>query len=139
MSGRKGLLTGVAVAALLFVPAIPARAQSGVLYELTESQRIVNRKVVKRTDASALAGWIAAGSPICPDQIAQKHGTARACYVNVKATNRLNESTGTGPVSGTFDVLIQDKNVVDAPEVVVISGSLSGQMDLSPAVLNNVP
>lgn len=139
MSGGKVLLTGLVLVAMTIVPALPARAQNGVLYELTESQKIMNRKVTKRTDSSALAGWVKPGTPICPADVAQKLGLTRGCYVNVKAINRLNLTSGVGPVSGTFDVLVQDHNAVDAPEIVALSGTLDGQMDLSQAVQNVAP
>jgi hypothetical protein len=48
---------------------------------------------------------------------------------------------GTGPVSGTFDVVINapGNSPVHVPDLPVISGTFSGDVDLSLAVLNHVP
>ena len=40
---------------------------------------------------------------------------------------------------GSFDVLMQDVNSVDAPEIVIMRGSLSGTLDLSPAFVDKKP
>lgn len=124
--------------------AAPAGAQgdppNATVYELTESQRIRGHRVVKRAAASALAGWVLPGTAICTPELVARYGLATTgCYVNIHATNTIDLSTGIGPVRGTFDVLVQDRNLVDAPETVVMSGMLDGDMDLSAAVLSNVP
>ena len=75
----------------------PAAAQNVVLYELTESMRISGPgKAVKRAATSALAGWAAVGTPLCPKSLAVAYGLAK-CTVNVKASNRINLTTGRGP------------------------------------------
>ncbi len=138
-----GAAVGVGMA-IVIGAAAPAGAQgdppNATVYELTESQRIRGHRVVKRSAASALAGWVQPGSAICTAAIVARYGLeTTGCYVNIHATNRIDLATGLGPVRGTFDVLVQDRNVVDAPESIVMSGTLEGDMDLSAAVLGDPP
>jgi hypothetical protein len=117
----------------------PAAAQNVVLYELTESMRIMGaNKAVKRAATAALAGWAELGTPVCPKSLATTLGISR-CTVNVKAINRINLKTGKGPLDGTFEVVVQDQNDIDAAEVGVLSGTLDGSMDLSSAVTEHTP
>lgn len=118
----------------------PAAAQYNVvLYELTESMRITGpNKAVKRAATAALAGWAEVGTPLCPKSLADAYGLAK-CTINVKAANRINISTGRGPADGTFEVVVQDWNTVDAPELVILAGTLEGTMDLSAAISRHEP
>ena len=49
--------------------------------------------------------------------------------------------TGLGPVSGTFDVVINapGNSSVHVPDLPVINGTFSGKVDLSLAVLHHIP
>ena len=40
---------------------------------------------------------------------------------------------GIGPAEGKFSVLFQDKNQVDAPEIIVLTGKINGTINMSPA------
>jgi hypothetical protein len=53
----------------------------------------------------------------------------------------VSTATGLGPVSGTFDVVINapGNSSVHVPDLPVISGTFSGTVDLSLAVLHHVP
>jgi hypothetical protein len=57
----------------------------------------------------------------------------------VRATGRADDATGVGPAVGDFDVVVQDWNNTDAPEIVVMKGNLQGTIDLSPAFLKQQP
>src|SRR5436309_7559900 len=56
-------------------------------------------------------------------------------------TDTVSTVTGLGPVSGTFDVVINapSNSSVHVPDLPVISGTFSGNVDLSLAVLHRVP
>lgn len=117
----------------------PAAAQNLLLYELTESLRITGpNKAVKRAATAALAGWVEVGTAVCPKTLAASLGISK-CTVNVRAVNRINLKTGKGPVDGTFEVVVQDQNDIDAAEVVVMAGHLDGSMDLTAAIQQHAP
>jgi len=48
-------------------------------------------------------------------------------------------TTGLGTVSATWATVVQGDNAFDGPEFVVLTGSFSGTMDFSLAVLSGVP
>src|SRR5213594_2760098 len=56
-------------------------------------------------------------------------------------TDTVSTVTGLGPVSGTFDVVINApaNSSVHVPDLPVISGTFSGAVDLSLAVLHHIP
>jgi hypothetical protein len=140
MHWTRGMLwTVVLTVAGMLLGVSPVRAQNVVLYELTESMRIMGaHKAVKRTAAAALAGWAEVGTAVCPRSLATTLGISQ-CTVNVKAINRIKLKTGQGPIDGTFEVVVQDQNDIDAAEVVVLTGSLDGSMDLSSAITQHAP
>lgn len=119
-----GLVGGPAVAA----------AQQVILYEVTET---VSLKMAKRTGVrtanAALVGKAKSGSPICPVSLGAD------CDVIVNANDKVDLKTGKGSVHGHYSVVVQDLNTVDAAEVVVFRGVLSGAIDLSPAILSQIP
>jgi len=59
--------------------------------------------------------------------------------VNASGADDISLATGLGSVSGTFAVVVQDNNTVDAPEFVVMTGSFGGSMDFRQAFAANVP
>ncbi len=101
------------------------------LYETTEVMKMTGGKVVHRRATSALVGVVAPGTPLCP-------GTT-ACTLTATGSDNINMGTGLGDVKGTFDVVAQGDNFVDAPELIVMTGKFSGKMDFSPAVLHSIP
>jgi hypothetical protein len=128
-------------AALLFVAAsaftIPGVANAmidAVLYEVTESVRMDGATSSFRSSNSTLSGFVASGSVICPADL-----YPAGCSVTVYATGKASDDTGIGPVTGRFEVLVQDANSADAPEIVVLAGTINGTMDMSPAFLKNQP
>lgn len=138
---RGMLWTALTTVAGILLGVSPAAFAQGnvVLYELTESMRITGPgKAVKRAATSALAGWAAVGTPLCPKSLALAYGLDK-CTVNVKASNRINLNTGRGPADGTFEVVVQDQNTEDAAEIVVLSGSIDATMDLSGPISRHEP
>jgi hypothetical protein len=63
----------------------------------------------------------------------------KQCTVNASGADNLSLATGTGTVSGTFAVVVQGDNSVDAPEFVVMSGTFNGAADLSKAFAGVAP
>jgi len=132
-----------AVGAILFVLGflligpVAAQAADVVLYEVTEAVRLGKSGSFKSSKAT-LSGVAAPGTSICPAWLATQL-QVDGCTVTVTAVGKADDATGIGPVSGTFDVLMQDANNVDAPEIVIMRGNLSGTLDLSPAFVDKKP
>lgn len=111
---------------------------NAVLYEVTESLSLAPLQLGQRVASAVLSGTVAAGTSVCPAEIAAAW-SVKYCVLTAKATDNINIKTGKGPVEGRFRVLIQGDNPVDAPELVIIEGKLQGQIDLSPALLGKAP
>jgi hypothetical protein len=132
-----------AIGGLLFTAVVglvgpaPVRAADAVLYEVTEAVRLGKGGSFKSSKAT-LAGVAAPGTVLCPLWLTTKL-QIDGCTVSVTAIGKADDTSGFGPVSGTFDVLMQDVNSVDAPEIVIMRGSLSGTLDLSPAFVDKKP
>jgi hypothetical protein len=131
------------IGGLLFVAAValagptPARAADAVLYEVTEAVRLGKGGSFKSSKAT-LAGVAAPGTVLCPTWLTTQLAI-ESCTITVNAIGKADDSTGVGPVNGTFDVLMQDLNSVDMPEVVIMRGNLSGTLDMSPAFVEQKP
>ncbi len=110
-----------------------AFAQDAVLYEVSESVKFEPASVF-RSSSATLGGKVRSGTAICPDSLGVKE-----CNVTIHATGRADDTTGIGPVNGTFEILVQDWNTADAPEVPVLRGTLVGTIDLSPAFIQRIP
>jgi hypothetical protein len=110
-----------------------------VLYEVTEKMYLLDADgnvvppdlaVARKADAS-LFGWSRVGNPLCPSSQLITNLGLQACSVTADGIDNVSLWTGKGVVDGTFAVVVQDDNTVDAPEYVVMNGGFSGQMDLS--------
>jgi hypothetical protein len=118
-----------------------------VLYEVTEKMYLLDatgnvvaspeRAVVRRADAS-LFGWARLGSLLCPASVLVTSPSAGTCSVTADGIDNISLWTGKGTVDGSFAVVVQDDNVVDAPEFVVMNGTFAGNMDLSMRPLGKV-
>ena len=124
---------------LLWSPGLAA-AQNAVLYEVSEKLKIETRSPWDnhRVATATLVGLIDAGSSICPTWLAQQLKVAQ-CGLTATATDDILIDTGTGRVSGEFQVVIQGDNSADGAEAVIVSGSISGTIDLSPALRGVAP
>lgn len=92
-----------------------------------------------RVATAQLSGWAAIGSPICPQWVVLVSPGATRCTVNATGSDNLSlapdQNIGQGSVGGTYAVVVQGDNAVDAPEFVVTTGSFYGRANLAPAVL----
>ena len=139
---------------LMWGPA-PALARGddpdAVLYEVTEDMYLIARDgnsesyvsdVRKATDRRAvaqLAGTAKIGTPLCPSWVKQIVPGARQCTINAKGADDLSLATGKGILKGSFAVVVQGDNKVDAPEFVVMTGCFTGDADLSLAMFGQAP
>jgi hypothetical protein len=62
-----------------------------------------------------------------------------SCWIVVNATGGADDASGVGPVRGTMFVMAEFRNTADAPELEILSADFSGQLDLSPALLQGIP
>jgi hypothetical protein len=97
--------------------------------------------VVFRNATSPLQGFAALGTPLCPSELLITVPRIESCTVIATGTDSVSTVTGAGPVSGTFDVVINapGNSSVHVPDLPVISGAFSGTVDLSLAVLDRLP
>lgn len=134
---RRAVHAILLVSALVLVGPMPARAADAVLYEVTEAVRLGKNGSFKSSKAT-LSGMAAPGTIICPAWLATQL-QADGCTITVNAVGKADDASGIGPVSGNFDVLMQDVNNIDAPEIVIMRGNLSGTLDLSAAFVEKKP
>jgi hypothetical protein len=120
-----------------------ATGATGVtLYEISERVTFDQAQgVTFRNATSPLQGFAALGTPLCPSALLISVPRIRSCTVIATGTDSVSTVTGTGPVRGTFDVVINapGNSSVHVPDLPVIGGTFSGTVDLSLAVLHHVP
>jgi hypothetical protein len=120
-----------------------ATGATGVtLYEISERVTFDQvQGVIFRNASSPLQGFAALGTPLCPSTLLISVPRIKSCTVIATGTDRVDTLSGTGPVGGTFDVVINapGNSSVHVPDLPVISGTFSGTVDLSLAVLQHVP
>ncbi len=97
--------------------------------------------VIRRNAVSPLQGFAALGTPLCPSELLVSVPRIERCTVIATGMDRVSTVTGAGPVSGTFDVVINapGNSSVHVPDLPVISGTFSGDVNLSLAVLHRIP
>ena len=147
--GTRALLVGLTLALLgLSTTAYAeerdeATGASGVtLYEISERVMFDQvQGVILRNATSPLQGFAALGTPLCPTALLISVPRIQSCTVIAVGTDSVSTQTGTGPVVGTFDVVINapGNSSVHVPDLPVISGTFEGTVDLSLAVLHHVP
>jgi hypothetical protein len=120
-----------------------ATGTTGVtLYEVSERVTFDEvQGVILRNATSPLQGFAALGTPLCPSALLISVPQMRSCTLIATGTDSVSTLTGTGPVSGTFDVVVNapGNSSVHVPDLAVISGTFRGTVDLSLAVLHHVP
>jgi hypothetical protein len=116
----------------------PAAAADAVLYEVTEAVKVSGKGGAFKSSTATLTGDIAPGTALCPTWLTQQLNTA-SCTIIVRAVGRADDTTGIGPAGGDFDIVVQDWNSVDAPEIIVMKGSINGTIDLSPVFTKQQP
>jgi len=97
--------------------------------------------VIRRNATSPLQGFAALGTPLCPSTLLVSVPRIESCTVIATGTDSVSTVIGTGPVSGTFDVVVNapGNSSVHVPDLPVISGTFTGSVDLSLAVLHRIP
>jgi hypothetical protein len=135
---------------ILMIGPLPALAGSpdAVLYEVTEdmylkdtSGNFVSSVVPggRRTAVAQLSGWAKVGTPLCPWSVLTLVPNAKKCAVNATGADDLSLTTGKGTLAGTYAVVVQGDNDVDAPEFVVMTGTFNGAADLSLSMSRQAP
>jgi hypothetical protein len=117
-----------------------------VLYEVTENMYLIDDagnvvlpdNATRRQADASLYGWAKVGNLLCPSVLLVTNPRMDTCSVTADGIDNLSLVTGKGAVTGTFAVVFQDDNVVDAPEFVVMNGGFRGDMDLSIRPLGKV-
>ena len=73
-----------------------------------------------RVSSSALTGWAAIGTPLCPAALVASYNLrATACAVNATGVDRVDVTTGQGDFSGTIDVVVEGTIPSMAPNVLL--------------------
>jgi hypothetical protein len=135
---------------ILMVGPLPALAAGpdAVLYEVTEDMYLkdASGKFVsspaqggRRSAVAQLSGWAKVGTPLCPWSVLALSPKAKKCTVNATGADDLSLDTGQGTLAGSFSVVVQGDNDVDAPEFVVLTGTFSGDADLSLSMSRQAP
>jgi len=135
--------------ALMYGP-VPALAEEShaVLYEVTEDMylkdaagKFVSSVVPggRRTAVAQLSGWAKLGTPLCPVWVKLIAPKVKKCTVNATGADDLSLATGLGTLAGSYSVVVQGDNDVDAPEFVVMTGTFKGDADLSLSMAAKAP
>ena len=113
------------------------------LYEISERVTFDpdDAGVILRNAISPLLGFAELGTPLCPTMLQASFPQMKRCTVIAIGSDNVSTVTGRGPVVGRFDVVINapGNSSVHVPDLPVISGTFSGEIDLSLAVLLRVP
>lgn len=115
------------------------------LYEISERVTFdpdpSSAGVIRRNATSPLQGFAEVGTPLCPSSLLISVPRLSSCTVIAIGTDSVSTVTGAGPVGGTFDVVVNapGNSSVHVPDLPVISGTFTGSVDLSLAVLHRVP
>ena len=121
-------------------------AADAVIYEVTENMYLLDaagnvvgpQGAMRRKADASLYGWARVGNPLCPLEILVTNPRANTCSVSAAGTDDIALNTFIGGVSGTFAVVLQDDNTVDAAEFVVMNGAFKADMDLSKRPLGKI-
>jgi hypothetical protein len=112
------------------------------LYEVTETVHFGANGLRKTRDAAAvLMGFAPLGTPLCPTKALVTNPETQTCTVTGIGQDSVSLITGIGPVSGTFAVVINapGNSDVHVPDLPLLTGTFSGENDLSRAVAHGVP
>lgn len=134
----------------LMIGPLPALAGSpdAVLYEVTEDMFLKDAAgnfvsgaatAARRSAVAQLSGWAKIGTPLCPAYVRMIVPKAKRCTVNATGADDLSLATGRGTLAGTYAVVVQGDNAVDAPEFVIMTGTFFGNADLSLSLSGQAP
>jgi hypothetical protein len=126
----------VLIAVMAIAPTTAAIAADATLYELSEEMMVVNGH---RKATASFQGTAELGTPLCPQTlVSMLNLPVQSCTVTGVGSddvdiNPASPNYGTGVLQGTFAVVVNADNVVDAPEYVVMTGRFGGAMSLAAA------
>ena len=135
MTNRMVAAVGLIALTLIGVPA-GVDASTATLYELTENMRLDDLSAPSlRTASAALQGAAPVGTPICPSALVELLGTlglqtGTMCTITAFAEDTITLATGAGAFTGGFAVVVNADNAVDAPELVVMTGTFGAGMQI---------
>jgi hypothetical protein len=114
------------------------------LYEVTETVRFdaaAGLSVTLRDAIATLMGAARLGTPLCPAAVLVTNPAVQTCEISGQGQDSVSLATGLGPVWGKFAVLINAPGNSDdhVPDLPVLTGTFTGNVDLSPAVLAHIP
>ena len=114
------------------------------LYEVTETVRFdaaTGLSVTMRDAIATLMGSARLGTPLCPAEVLLTNVAVKTCEISGQGQDSVSLATGLGPVWGKFAVLINAPGNGDdhVPDLAVLTGTFTGDVDLSPAVLAQIP
>lgn len=114
------------------------------LYEVTETVRFdaaAGLTVTLRDAIATLMGAAKLGTPLCPAAVLVTNPAVQTCEISGQGQDSVSLATGLGPVWGKFAVLINAPGNSDdhVPDLPVLTGTFIGDVDLSPAVLSQIP
>jgi hypothetical protein len=141
-----GLVTSVASAGGRLKNLPDIKGADAVLYEVTENMYLLDangnvvgpENAIRRKADASLYGWSRVGNPLCPLAILITNPRTKTCSVTAAGMDDLALDSFKGGVDGTFAVVVQDDNIVDAAEFVVMNGVFNGTMDLSMRPLGTI-
>ena len=135
MSAATKFLVGL-IAVMAIVPTKAAIAADATLYELSEEMMVADGH---RKATASFQGTADLGTPLCPHAlVSMLKLPVSSCTVTGVGwddvdINPASPSFGTGVLQGTFAVVVNADNLVDAPEYVVMTGRFGGNMSLAAA------
>jgi hypothetical protein len=145
-AAMKSLVVLIAFVAL--IPTEVAIAADATLYELSEEMTVDSEGY--RWATASFQGTAQLGTALCPQILATLLARGdnpiyvTSCTVSGVGSDKVDIATdphtgwplrstfGTGTLWGTFAVVVNADNAVDAPEYVVMTGSFRGEMALTP-------
>lgn len=131
--------TLAAVMATATTLALPAQAAAvdAKVYEVTENMVLDDLAApTLRTATAALQGTAKVGTPLCPQALIQLLiglglvSGPGSCMVTAIGEDEIVLATGAGTLTGAFAVVVNADNPVDAGELVVMTGTFAGGMQL---------
>jgi hypothetical protein len=114
------------------------------LYEVTETVRFdtaAGLSVTMRDAIASLMGSARLGTPLCPSAVLLTNPSVKTCEISGQGQDSVSLATGLGPVWGNVAVLINAPGNSDdhVPDLPVLTGTFTGDVDLSPAVQARIP
>src|SRR5216117_2696021 len=128
------ILAGLAVSLLVLVGVSRAADRDSLgatgvtLYEISERVTFdpdpSSAGVIRRNATSPLQGFAEVGTPLCPSDLLISVPRIQSCTIIATGTDTVSTVTGLGPVSGTFDVVINapTNSSLHVPDLPVSAG-----------------